>query len=777
MKRALIAAACVYPHIASQPALGSDPVILFPDPDFAFEGFLGPALVVDVDGDGLLDVVASGNGTVQVATNLGGGRLASPVSYDAGPKGGGVHFADFDNDGENDFVVTINFNDPPWGMIGVLRGQGGGTFAPPELTETNLQASGFRSADLDNDGDIDLVGVSETLPDGDIRVFLNDGNANFTSHFNIDAFVAGITIGDINLDGLPDLVGTDYVNNAMVVWKNVGHGLFDEASSVAISASSIGVIQPAALDDLDGDGDLDAAVVDYDAHTVVLLSNLGEFAFEVTGVIEFEAGAEPVNVVTARVNDDDAADLIVSGDITPGGDGLAVYLGVGDGTFELLGHYDGPHYLADTLGDLDGDGDPDVVYDGSQIRLNRGDGSLACTIPAQAPFAIHATDLDGDDLPEVVVGVSGEPRIDILPSPTGAAFKGCASFSVPFGINAIESSDVNGDGLRDLITAHRADDQVGIHLQSENGPFESTFHATNDEPVFALATDLDGDGDIDLAVANERLGPDDNGGVTALTNSGQGGFEASAPMGIQGRAAYVASADVFADGVPDLIVAATSFYQVPGTLTIFDGLPGGGYASRFTSQFPCFAVFTDDLNGDGTPDIVAVGEDAVRVILNYGHGIWLPESDYAIEVHTRGNQFLSADAADINRDGHMDIVISAGHRCHTVLGNGASGFTQGLSYAAGSSPRGVDAADLDSDGDPDIVFSNYADVTLLFNRVIEPADFIAADLNADGQVDSLDLNLVLTGFGCVGACVGDTNADGATNVEDLQKVLQLFGQP
>lgn len=303
-------------------------------------------------------------------------------------------------------------------------------------------------------------------------------------------------------------------------------------------------------------------------------------------------------------------------------------------------------------------------------------------------------------------------------------------------------------------------------------------------PYSVVATDLNGDGKLDLIVGNT----DDNN-VSVLLNTTAPG-SATPTFGVQqtfatGVNPYVSSADINGDGKPDIIVANCVDHTVSVLLnTTVPGAAVVTYAPKqtFAAGSCPRAITAADINGDGLPDlIVANGTDStVSVLLNTTlPGATVPSFAPEVVFPVSGTA-VSVVASDFNGDGRPDLVVvdysNAG--VSVLLNTTAPGaaeptFATQQTFSAGTSPGVVTVADVNEDGRPDLIVEDNDNgrVLVLFNETVvggaaasfSPAQTVAtglgnyavaaADVNGDGKPD-----LIVAGSNLVGSVAVLANA-------------------
>jgi hypothetical protein len=317
----------------------------------------------------------------------------------------------------------------------------------------------------------------------------------------------------------------------------------------------------AVVADLDGDGDLDLAVTSDAPDKVSLFFNAGDGTF----------GA-PVNVFLASRT---GPHTPVAGDLDGDGDiDLAVSLQKVD-SVQLLVNTGGvftpgasfavgsrPRDLA--IGDLDGDLDPDLVVvnrSGNSVTVLRNGGGLSFTMTTYLlgldPREIALGDVTGDGLFDIAVAAHDSEAVVILRNLGAAAFANFASLSTsPRKPSGLTLARLDGNATLDVATAasNNGVESAVVFLNAGGGSFGAgtpfLLNGLNANSI--VAADLDGDGDQDLATANE-----DSNDVSLLRNTGAGAFGAPQIVGVGTQPGQVVAADLDGNGATDLVTTNT----------------------------------------------------------------------------------------------------------------------------------------------------------------------------------------------------------------------------
>lgn len=341
--------------------------------------------LADFDADNDLDmaVVLFGSDSVAVLLNDGTGTFSLKDTLAVGDSPYSVTVGDFDGDGDPD-LAAVGLAAVVGPAVTVLSNQGNASFIPAGNYAVGAVANFVTNADLDGDNDLDLV-TTNRLADN-LSILMNNGNGTFAAPINITAgtYPKSVVIADLNGDDDPDLAVANQGSDNISILINAGGGVFNSPVNFAVGNNPSSL----AAGDFDGDGDLDLAVSnegefdDADLDEVTILLNDGAGAF--VTVAGMAVGVNPRGIAIGDLDSDGDPDVVVADSgISQDTSTIAVLLNNGNGTFTAAARWAtgwGPESV--TLGDLDGDGDLDAATANSvsndvSLLANNGSGGFS----------------------------------------------------------------------------------------------------------------------------------------------------------------------------------------------------------------------------------------------------------------------------------------------------------------------------------------------------------------------------------------------------------------
>jgi hypothetical protein len=355
-------------------------------------------------------------------------------------------------------------------------------------------------------------------------------------NYSTAAFPSSVAVGDFDRDGTPDLVVANQNDGTVSVLLGKGDGTFQAAGSYAAGPQPASV----AVGDFNGDGILDLAVASWGvglpAGKVTILLGKGDGTFQAAQSYP-TSDSFPQSLVVADFNRDGHLDFAVANSIS---NTVSVFLGNGDGTFQAAHNYDtGIEPVSVAVGDFKGDGVLDLVVanrnDSSvSVFLGKGDGSFndgqkypVSKDLSNFPVAVAVSDFNGDGIPDLAVVqfniiTVNTGNVSILLGKGDGTFQAAQEYPVDSGIpNNAVVGDFNGDGIPDLAIVKQASlrdntGTVSILLGKGNGTFANAQnYPTGLRPASVAVGDFNGDGTVDLAIANSL---DFHFGVGVLLN-------------------------------------------------------------------------------------------------------------------------------------------------------------------------------------------------------------------------------------------------------------------
>jgi len=690
----------------------------------------------DVNGNGHLDVV-SANGTQPARLYLNDGHGGFPATGTAIDAGGATLFspvlADVNGDGRPDLLLgTIG------GTNRLHLNNGSGGFLPATAIGSETENSfSLAVGDVDGDGHPDVIVGNSNARN---RLYLNDGSGGFPA----TGIVIGVetdntysvVLADINGDGHPDVIAGNS-NQTNKLYLNNGSGGFLPAIAIGNDTDTTYRL---AVGDLNGDGHLDV-VAGNNSQTNKLYLNDGSGGFPASGTAIGSETDSTFALALVDVDGDGHLDVIAG---NASGQQSKWYRNNGSGGFPATGtaigsETDDTRALA--VGDLDGDGDFDLVF-GNFAQTNKRylNGSRGAFRPARslgnetdATQSVAIGDVNRDGYLDLIVGNSGQTNKLYLNQ--GGYFPATgidvgsetdATFSVVLG-------DVNRNGYLDLVVGNSGQTNK-LYLNDGSGGFPATgtpIGSDTDSTRSVVLGDINRNGRLDLVVGNQ-------GQANKLhLNDGLGGFQAvGTAVGSSDTdgTLVVVLGDLNRDGHLDVVVGNTSGQ----TNKIYLNNGSGGFPASGTSlgseTGATLALALGDMNRNGALDVVAGNGSTTisnRIYLNNGSG-GFPATGIAFGAVNEPTTSLAL--GDIDGDGDLDVIvgIQGGFSNRLFFNDGSGGLVNPIDLGPSSDvTRSVLLADIDRDGDLDLIVGNIG-----ANRLHRFAHFLPAGTAVSTQVNT-----------------------------------------
>jgi hypothetical protein len=344
--------------------------------------------------------------------------------------------------------------------------------------------------------------------------------------------------------------------------------------------------------------------------------------------VTYPVGNQTDGVALGDLNGDGRLDIAAI-DYEMGNAGaVQVLLGKGDGTFAAAVAYAvgrDPRVVA--IGDLNGDGKLDLAvanfgtYDVS-VLLNVGNGKFGAAVSNHADTnttGVAISDLNGDGKLDLAASNSNGLDVSVLLGNGNGTFVAPMNYPVGNDPRFVVIGDLNGDGKADLAVPNRLDNTVSVLLNKGNGTFAAAVNYKVDaQPSSVAFGDFNGDGKLDMAVT-APVGGGMAGFVDVLIGKGDGTFAASVAYAAKGEPAAVALGDLNGDGKLDIVVAEGGLGG-PGDVSAFFGNGNGTFAApvQYNAGSGAGGVALGDVNGDSRIDVVypTGGFDSAGVLLN-----------------------------------------------------------------------------------------------------------------------------------------------------------------
>lgn len=652
--------------------------------------------------------------------------------------------ADIDNDGDLDLVISGNLNGQ--GKLTVFFNDGSGNFIPGQSFLYTFTGYGtVKFNDVDNDGDMDIIDWNDNHSDSQLNVYLNNGTGQFSlSNSQQMSGSAFFKTGDFNNDGYTDLINVRY--DHLTIHFNNQHGGFDNPLTTSVFYPRQSGFE----------------IVDYnnDSYDDICVTRSNNFHLKIyinnqqNGFISYMLRGFPDDIYDFKfANLDNDASLEI---ITYQSNKIAIYDFIQDYNYGLAYEIEPVNINSFTPiydYDFNNDGLKDFfILNGTSTKIFMNNGNLSFTInniidiyDNGNPATLHGSACFGD--------FNNDGNVEILASwadtrlfinQNGRYLHNGSHKLKKMSKSFMEFADFDGDNLKDLfvIGQYNRKDIFRIYKNNDTSfdpiPIvDFDFAVVNNSDNKALVFDADNDNDNDIIIMNDdHIKFYHNDGYGHFTNS-LNGLAIYEPLNSYGSLSLYA-VDIDGDGDKDVVENGRIIF-------INDG--NGNFTQNIDIAYSSYLKFID-INNDGLPDIL----DDEHIYRNNGNFSFTDIQDL---LQGEQHSYTTYTIIDINNDGYKDIIISAPYsinakKARMFINDGNEHFVEDVTNIT---PANIDAVhltnnhfqviDFDHDGDEDIIgienYPNHSKSFLLINlngTLYKFIDRAFTDIFGDTKVDS-----------------------------------------
>lgn len=606
--------------------------------------------IADFNNDNIKDVYVAETGTstskveILLGTVSGQFTFTTAITHSSFNTVIDAAAEDLDKDGNMDLVVASRSSK----ILTLFSGNGNGTFTYSTQIATNQFLVDIETGDFNNDTYPDIAAISSGT---NLSVYFNNAGTGFNApvNYSIVATASQIQSADINHDGALDLLTANNTNKSFSVFFGSASGTFSAAVNYTVAAN--GSPFSITVNDLNNDGHQDVALSCRDNLSIVTYFGNSAGAFAFNSISYQTQNFSPYKIISADVNQDLYADLVVLDDINYNFeviDGSAGYL------YNTIKRYAVEANGRDILcNDIDSDGSLELLILDSQLKI----ADIANGKPVVAENFLTKTNATG-----------------------------------------ITTADFNNDGRLDFALCHDFSNQVSVMMaNAANGYSLAQTYTVGTRPNSVVSDDTDGDSFADLIVSNYNMSK-----VSVLKGFGNGTFTLSAQYPVQSGPGRLCLANLNNDSNKDVVV--TNYFSNSISVLPSNGNGTFGTAINIPVGTNPTDVLSSDFNNDGINDVAISNYTDSSLYVLYSNGNFSFTNQPVLRTGKNPSAIVSND---FNNDGYRDLaVVNTGAKTMYVYFNSVAGFTSSYdSYVIGNSASDITSGDFDQDGSVDIAVS------------------------------------------------------------------------
>ncbi len=622
------------------------------------------------------------------------------------------------------------------------------------------------AADVDGDGNLDLISINQFTDSASILKGFGDGRLRSIATIPVGGLPSAAVLSDANNDGKPDLITANLRTREVTVNLGDGQGRFGPKIGSGLSSAPSSI----AVGDWNRDGTIDVATVDAAANRLTAL--LGDGTGRFGGLRQFTTGSGPQQVITGLFNSDTIVDLAIVNTLS---NSAQVWYGDGAGLFcpdlfclgKTLSTGAGPVALA--AADFNRDNILDIavanntahtvgVYQGSS---NGNFGTPTLLSPGFGPLSLAAADINGDQKMDLLVStapVIGAGQLSEFVGDGAGNLTGPQVFGTGPQPSSVTVGDFNRDGGLDVVTVNVTADTVSLLQSTGGGGFlvaGRVILPRGSFPSSVVVADYNNDGKKDVAAANETTN-----NVSVALGDGAGGFSGVNSANNTGITPIsMVSGDFNShDGNADLVTANNG----DNTYSYLQGSSGTNFTVTNNNTVGCESVVgvaAGEITGNTDPDVAFVCEATSNMCTLRGTG-GSGSAAFGLPVCSGvGGTPAGIVLGYFDLDNREDAAITDSQLnvVKIAISNGTGGITDiPATFPVGAQPLGLAKGDINNDGNFDLVVTNSGSANIsallgdgggifMFPAINSPAGqapnaVALADFNLDGWQDAAVAN-------------------------------------